>query len=289
MTETVILAGAATALEAKAGASTTANPNQHGYWKRIAEALEILSGTTSSANSHQFGYMLRAATAVETISGTSGSEENRNEAGLLKRIVDGLEVLAGATGTGSLMNRLSTAIPLAQFFGIRAGNLVTNPDALDNASWTKSATTVTADQETGPWGTQTMDLVIPSIASAAHFLYSAAFAINGSRTVEFFVKPAGYDLVGFREAETTGAYATFNTTGPVFIESGNAGGYTVTNPSITALPNGIFRIRLTLTGVGNANVGIYILSPSYTTGNPNDLGWAGDGVSGMNVGRVQAY
>lgn len=174
-------------------------------------------------------------------------------------------------------------------FGIQGGNEVTNPDALDNVSWTKSAVTVTADQAGGPWGGSTMDLVVPSTGSVTHFLYSNAFAVAGPETIEFYAKASGYDKIGFRESETTGAYATFNLATAAFIESGNAGAFTISNPSIVAVGSGVYRIRLTLTGTANANVGLYVLSPSYTTGNPNDVGWAGDGTSGVLFGRVQAY
>lgn len=96
------LALSATAIETTAGASTTANATPPGYWKRIAAASETASSTSSSANADLTGYMLRTAVALESVAGTTGAEENANYPGLLKRIVDALEVQAGAVLVGSL-------------------------------------------------------------------------------------------------------------------------------------------------------------------------------------------
>lgn len=122
------LALIATALETAAGASTSTNPNEAGYWKRIAAAVESLAGATTSANDVPSGYMLRSALALESMAGTSGTEENSNYSGLLKRIVDALEVQSGVVEVGSLEHRLLLGAQNAVFtpeepFG---PNLITN-------------------------------------------------------------------------------------------------------------------------------------------------------------------
>lgn len=110
-----VLSETATALETTAGASTTANATEAGYWERIRAALETLAGTTSSAADGVAGDMLRAAVAAEAVAGTSGAEENDNKQGKLKRLVDALEVQAGAVTTGSLWDRLRVAAGAAAF------------------------------------------------------------------------------------------------------------------------------------------------------------------------------
>lgn len=109
------LAIVATALETAAGSSTSANPNEPGYWKRIAVAAETLAGTTSTANDNQAGRMKRAAVALESIAGTSGAEENASEAGYKKRIVEALEVQAGAIEVGSFDFRMMLGAQNASF------------------------------------------------------------------------------------------------------------------------------------------------------------------------------
>ncbi len=115
MTTGAQLALTATALETAAGASTSANASPAGYWKRIASAAETIAGTTSTANATVHGYMLRAAVALEGVAGTSGTEENRSYNGLLKRIVDALEVQAGAVTVGSFGHRLRVGAQNAVF------------------------------------------------------------------------------------------------------------------------------------------------------------------------------
>jgi len=102
------LASIASTLETTAGASTSANANEAGYWKRIAAALETMASASTSANANINGYQLRSARAIEVLSGTSGAEENLNENGYLKRIADGLEAQTGVT-TGSLIERIRIA------------------------------------------------------------------------------------------------------------------------------------------------------------------------------------
>jgi len=120
------LSAIATSLETAAGASTSANPNEYGYWKRIAAASETLAGATTPTNDNLFGYMKRAAVALESIAGTDGAEENTNEAGYTKRVVDALEVQAGAVTSGSLLSRLVTAAANATFAADGPVNLLTN-------------------------------------------------------------------------------------------------------------------------------------------------------------------
>lgn len=107
----------ADALETAAGATTEANPNEPGRWKRIAAASEALAGAGTSANENTLGYMKRTAVALETISGTSGAEENTTHEGYLKRIVDALEVQAGAATEGSWAGRAVIAAANATFGG----------------------------------------------------------------------------------------------------------------------------------------------------------------------------
>lgn len=109
------LAATMTALETAAGATTVANDNESGRWKRIAAAAETLAGATTSANATPSGYRLRTAIALESIAGTDGNEENRNETGLLKRIADALEVQSGQVLAGSLEYRIAEAAANATF------------------------------------------------------------------------------------------------------------------------------------------------------------------------------
>jgi hypothetical protein len=104
------------------------NRTETGWWRRIALALEEAAGAATTANPTREGWMLRAAVAAEAVWGGSGAEENRTFEGLLKRLVDALEINAGV-GTGSRPNRLSVAaalITLADAIRDRAGAAITD-------------------------------------------------------------------------------------------------------------------------------------------------------------------
>jgi hypothetical protein len=107
MPDTAQLKAALTAFEALTSVQV-GNDNEEGLWHKIALTAEELAGVSNTANGNIHGFMLRTALALETISGTSGAEENLNQAGLLKRIVDALEAETGV-GTGSLEHRFAVA------------------------------------------------------------------------------------------------------------------------------------------------------------------------------------
>jgi hypothetical protein len=106
----------ADALEALGEIATSANLNEAGQWRRIAVAAEAMAGVFTATNATRSGYMRRTALALETISGTTGAEENVSYTGLLKRIVDALEVMAGAVTAGPLEVRFLVAAQAADLF-----------------------------------------------------------------------------------------------------------------------------------------------------------------------------
>lgn len=193
------------------------------------------------------------------------------------------------TGLGLGMRATSRRRRLVSPFALNPGNKVTNPDAIDNASWTKTAVGVTANALAAPDGSITADLIIPAASAGIHSVTSNTFALGGApHTIPIYVKPNGYNLIGVREGAVTGAYINFNASTGAVIESAGAGGYTITAGSVTSLSNGWKRCLFTLTGAGVANLGIYAL-PDGFIGSPNDTGWTPDGVGGLYLWRVQAY
>lgn len=123
-------------LQSKAGLTSTNNPTEGGDWLRIALAAEGLLGSATTANQNTAGYMQRAVTALEALSATSGAEETAGHFGILKRIVDALEVKAGAVTTGSLEGRAVTAAINAVFVSILAIRDRANAVILDRAGST---------------------------------------------------------------------------------------------------------------------------------------------------------
>jgi len=93
-------------LEEQAGAVTSANQSDPGFWRRIALASEDAANFTPSLHSDTIsGYMRRTALALESITTTTGAEEGDTFEGLLERIADALEAKNGATYPGNSRNR----------------------------------------------------------------------------------------------------------------------------------------------------------------------------------------
>lgn len=118
-------------IEADAGASTTANPTEAGYWKRIALAAESLAGAGTSANTGKPGYQRRTADALETLAGAT-TTANRTEDGYVRRMVAALEALGTTPVTGSWLYQLQLALdeyvsgpPPADYFVTTDAELVT--------------------------------------------------------------------------------------------------------------------------------------------------------------------
>lgn len=177
------LASIATDLETAAGASTSANANEAGYWARIAAAAEALAGASTTANANPQGYRLRTAIALESIAGTSGAEENANETGYKKRIVDALEVQAGAIGTGSLDYRMMIAAQNAEFGESLGPELVTNGDPFVSTGWLFSGSD--ADPPTISGGTLIFN---PAETDSANARRTAAEALTaGDYHVEYTI------------------------------------------------------------------------------------------------------
>jgi hypothetical protein len=179
---------------------------------------------------------------------------------------------------------------LSDPFALSSGNKVTNPDAIDNASWAKTAVGVTANDAPAPNGTTAMDLLVPSAANTVHLVTSNTFALGGANTVSFYAKADGYKHIGIREGAATGSHISFDVEAGAVLDSSNAGGYTITAGAVEDVGDGVFQCSFVLTGGGSAALQFFILPDSYTTGNPNDAAsWAGDGTSGVLLWRVQAY
>lgn len=174
------------ALEAK-NIVRAGNATEEGLWRRFTLAAEALAiKTPLAANDTIAGYMLRSATALEVFSGTTGAEENANEPGLMKRIVEAMEVQTGA-GTGNLEDRMRAA---AAAYG--KPNLLTKTEAFDDAAWVKGlGATVTANAATGPSGTLTADRFLETADTNAHQLAEAFTYSALAYTQSVFVKPVG--------------------------------------------------------------------------------------------------
>lgn len=164
-------------------------------------------------------------------------------------------------------------------------NLLTKSEVFSDASsWAKTRTTVTAGAIAGPLGALA-DKVYEDTSTNTHYIAQALSAApNTVFTASIYVKAAGRtratwymsdSATGPTEANINLANGTVTSTG--------YGSWTERSASITNVGDGWFRVTVSgVKGAGTTVTSILLLSDD--TGN---LGYTGDGVSGMYVTAAQ--
>ena len=157
-----------------------------------------------------------------------------------------------------------------------ATNNFLRSDALDNAAWTKSNVSVTADAGVAPDGTATMDKVVEDAANNSHyFRQSAPFVSGQTYAVEFFAKADGrsYAYCFLPSAAFTSPLTSYFDVATGVVVSTAAGCTTFVQP----VGGGIYRcvILAVATATVSSNVQ-FGLSANGTSGT-----YLGDGASGV--------
>lgn len=168
-------------------------------------------------------------------------------------------------------------------------NLLTFSEQFDNAFWSKSQTTVSANTTIAPNGTTTADSLLETATTDFHALTAAVtMALSTTHTFSIYAKPNGRDwLVMNLFTGATSPRTWFNvSTGTI----GTVGSGATAN--ITSVGNGWYRCSITVTTAssGTPNIGI------WTATADNNFNHAGDITKGLfiwgaqlNVGALQPY
>ena len=199
--------------------------------------------------------------------------------------------VASAYHGARLDHNPSTLAPLGLLIEEARTNVLTRSAEFSHADWGNNNLTITANAVNGLDGIASAELCVPTATSAGHFISATtAYTVPsaGSYQWSIYVKAAGYSKVGLRENGATGAYASFNLATGTVIDSGNAGTHTITNPSITSVGNGWYRLSMTLTTAGASSItfALWIIDPTYVTGTFVS-NWIGDTTSGVYVWGAQ--
>ena len=160
-------------------------------------------------------------------------------------------------------------------------NLLLQSESLDNASWTKQASTITANNTLAPDGTITADKIVEAATTAAHGVRQSAALSALVATLSFYAKKAEREFVNVwafgGNIDTTATRAGFNlTTGVATIRPGQTA-------TIQDVGNGWYRcsVSIILTAAGSPTVhigpSIDALTQDYT----------GDGTSGAFIWGAQ--
>jgi hypothetical protein len=170
--------------------------------------------------------------------------------------------------------------------GARTNSLLRSEE-FDNASWSKSNCTITANQSKAPDGSQSMDKLIPNngfVLSGCSVLQ--AFTKSASPftyTFSVYAKSAELDSCVLYAHGTTTAnrfQARFNLNTGVISEALDAGDFTAINSNMELIADGIYRCSITFTSNADVNLTsrVYTFDSTLTVGN---------GTSGMFVWGAQ--
>lgn len=157
-------------------------------------------------------------------------------------------------------------------------NLVTYSEQFDNAAWTKSNSSITANTIVAPDGTLSGDKLVENTANATHFAFASVAVTSGvAYTFSFYAKSGERTTVnpslslGF----PAGSSALFD------LSTGIATPGVSATASMALVGNGWYRCSFTATAnsTTSANAAIFLFSGSVT--------YTGDGFSGIYIWGAQ--
>jgi hypothetical protein len=155
-------------------------------------------------------------------------------------------------------------------------NLVTFSEQLDNAAWSKTQATVTANQAVSPDGYTNADLLVDNSTLSGHVTQQTTISVPSSQaiTISGYYKDKDIRYAGFRlfvptNGTDVGRFSIVVDLQTGAITSTLASGATIANLSydVTSVGNGWYRLRITGTSpAGNAGIMAW-LSPSASPTN----------------------
>lgn len=172
-----------------------------------------------------------------------------------------------------------------QFLGIlfeeaRTNHLLRSQE-FDNASWTKTRATITANATTAPDGTLTADKLVENTESNSHWMNGVVSVVSGTvYTFSVYLKAADRAFAALQLATAFSTSPTVYidlTTGATSISSGTP------TIAVTGMVNGWWRLSITdtATSTASASARVFIASALGTAG------YLGNGVSGIYVWGAQ--
>ena len=167
-----------------------------------------------------------------------------------------------------------------------AHNLLTYSEQFDDAAWTKSTTTVTANATTAPDGTTTADKLIPSgSTSAKTILQNSGITAGVLYTQTVYAKAAELAFVQIATSSgfTTGAYWNFDlSTGS--IASSDPG---TSSASIESVGGGWYRLQMTEIATATTASGRFVICALSADSASRLATMTGDGTSGIYLWGAQ--
>jgi len=194
-----------------------------------------------------------------------------------------------ANGAPRLTFNPTTLAPQGLLVEEQRTNLLTYSAEFDNAAWTKTNSSITANTVVAPDGTLTGDKLVENTATAEHIVGIGGISISASAstTVSFFVKAAERTACQIRISSGNGTFSAaiclFDLSA-VTVTPSVAGGAVSASGTITSVGNGWF--RCTVTGVLASDVTQVGSNLRLSNGGGN-TNYTGDGTSGLFLWGAQ--
>ena len=287
-------AGALGTVGSAATASITASTN--GFFR-----LTFSAPCTSSGTSGVFIQMIASATDARASSITRSGQtmvlwgaqlEQRSSvtaytATTTQPITNYIPVLmTAAAGVARFDHNPTTEESLGLLIEEQRTNLLTYSEQFDNAAWTKTRSSISANATIAPDGTLTADKLIEDTSTNTHFCYpSVTISTGTSYALSFFAKAAERSVV-----QVVLGAGIFNNTYVNFDLSAGTVSATGTNvtSSITSVGNGWYRCELVSTSIANGTpyLGPQILLQNSPTA-ARSATYTGNGFSGIFIWGAQ--
>jgi hypothetical protein len=160
-------------------------------------------------------------------------------------------------------------------------NLLLRSEEFDDAYWSKTLSSVSANSTNSPASTQTADTLVEDTSNGEHQITRFFTLTSGTiYTVSIYVKAAGrtFCRFGFTGTGFSGpTRSTFNlATGAVTMNNGGS-------PTITPVGSGWYRLSVTNTATSTTS-GSFIIQPQLDA---STLSYTGDGTSGIFLWGAQ--
>jgi hypothetical protein len=190
------------------------------------------------------------------------------------------QLLTAASGVARFDHNPTTFESLGLEIEEQRANLLTYSEQFDNAAWTKSNATITANTVVAPDGTLTGDKLVENTATSTHEVQQNQTVTVAPHTFSAYAKAGERNwlrLLAFQSG-LTGVIAFFNlSTGAIGTVGPSA------TARITPVGNGWYRCSITYTPVSAATCAHVV----YVATADNTVTYTGDGFSGIYIWGAQ--
>lgn len=152
-------------------------------------------------------------------------------------------------------------------------NLATYSEQFDDASWTKFASTITANSVISPDGSQNADFIVPDASSSVHSIYRTISMSAGTKSLSVFLKAGNYSKFRLYFYDGVDVFEIYGDCATGLINSTNA------TATVEEFPNGWYRFTISSPNAA-FSVGNYTLR--LTDDNYQDS-WTANGTDGLYV------